>query len=74
MTVTEPAPTADTSTGDDADLLHISCCLNDDLALCGLDVTGVDHADDLIEPVCVVCVDLVDTDHCPSGRKCVDGP
>jgi hypothetical protein len=51
-----------------ADLQHVACCRNDDMALCGTDVTDAPWLDD--ETSCVVCVDLDEFDACPFGGSC----
>ena len=49
--------------GKDDDIVHITCC-DDDLALCGTDVSDCDDSDD--DETCVVCVDLANAP-CSAG-------
>lgn len=58
MTVLAPEPTTTAQdTGDN--LTHSVCACDDDLALCGADVSGQPWADDDEEVDCVVCQDLM---------------
>jgi len=55
--------------GDD-DLMHITCCDDDDLALCGRPVPGEEWGDGTEETTCPVCcvldgLDLDDEGECP---------
>lgn len=59
-TSTEPLP-VDTDTGDGEDgLSHCYCECDEDIALCGTDVSGhaFDDAIDSEDLLCVVCVEL----------------
>lgn len=50
--------------GDDG-LVHVACCRDGDVALCGEDVTGLEVVDDIDTPDdCVVCDDLNRVDCC----------
>lgn len=52
--------------GTAASLVHITCCADDDLGLCGDRLTGVFEPDDYTgHDRCVVCADLNRFDCCP---------
>lgn len=40
------------------DVFHTTCCEDDDLALCGLDVSDLPFTDGEDEQNCIVCEDL----------------
>lgn len=63
MTALDTHPIPTTTDGDD--IGHLVCCCNEDLAMCGADVTDEPWgADDT--PECVVCRDLwPDETDCP---------
>ena len=46
----------------EADSVHVVCECNEDVALCGVDLTGVGFTDDEVD--CPLCA-LVDEDSCP---------
>lgn len=51
------------------ELHHVTCCRNDDLSLCGFDVSDEPWVG--LEATCVVCADLDnDGDDCPFGGMC----
>lgn len=45
------------------DIIHVECCRDDNLALCGVEVDGSETVMQL--PDCVVCCDLFLSDGCP---------
>lgn len=47
---------------DPADLCHTACCEDQDLGLCGIDVTGHEWDDDGSDPECAACERLVGVD------------
>lgn len=51
----------------DDELVHISCCVDDHVALCGTRVE-IHVGADLVGLDCIVCGDLAYADHCPLGR------
>lgn len=70
--MTSPAPHPTPQRGDlsdDADIDHISCCADDDTALCGADVTDAPEA---LGPGhdCVECHTVVWTERCPRHGRC----
>jgi hypothetical protein len=51
-------------TGDDTDLCHLTC-YDDNIAMCGLDVTGHDWIGDNVDlPPCLLC-DYIDRENLP---------
>lgn len=51
--------TAPSRAGNAADLNHEICCVDQDLAMCGTDITGADWT--ALDPLtCVVCADLLE--------------
>lgn len=58
-------------TGSD-DLHHFYCCEDEDLALCGRDLSGDEDTGGPLagEVVCVVCAELETTDTCPRFLTC----
>lgn len=66
-TVTDHRSTTLPASLDDLD--HVCCCLNDNLSLCGFDVTGAVLDDDLGDIDCVVCADLAHSHICPFTNK-----
>lgn len=57
MSATLDVATATVTQPTDADITHEVCCVDDDLAMCGLRVADADWTD--VDPVsCVVCADL----------------
>jgi hypothetical protein len=65
VTILAPEPATTASDGGD-DLSHAACPCFPDVALCGVDVSGWEWAEDGQQPEnpCVVCVDL-DEQPCP---------
>jgi hypothetical protein len=59
LDVREAPQAAPQSTGDDT--VHEICCVDDDLAMCGEDVSGDEFADGGAPPNCIVCADLIKT-------------
>lgn len=61
MTTLAPEPTAATTDQGD-DLSHAACPCYPDTALCGVDVSGLEWADEGDDPTdpCVVCLDLAE--------------
>jgi hypothetical protein len=52
-------------TSDEADLVHMYCETNENLALCGRDLTGAPFANEFDESdICVVCDDLLVAETC----------
>lgn len=62
MTALLPAPTT-TDTTDNGDELHHVYCCDENLALCGTDVTKYQEAEPPsdADKRCIVCEDLIDT-------------
>lgn len=56
---------------DDGGAVHVTCCLDDDMALCGLDVTDAPWGAGDDELMCVVCAHLMGVDWCPHELDCV---
>jgi len=53
---------------------HIVCCVDENIGLCGTDLTNVPWVDDDTPTGCVVCSDLHDVvTFCPKGGKCTGG-
>jgi hypothetical protein len=67
---TDLDPTTTTATGwaSDDDLGHVWCCQDEDIGLCGVDLTGQGYGPGAGE--CVVCSDLEGTAFCPRGFTC----
>lgn len=72
--------------GDEADeddgdgLVHIACCDDENVALCGADVSGHEWNVDGTPTTCPICVDLDDLDlvnnecpGCPLWMRCESG-
>lgn len=58
-----PSTTSSTSSDDD-DLGHTYCCLDENVGLCGADLTDAPEMDGCTD--CVVCIDLDRVgDYCP---------
>jgi hypothetical protein len=59
----------DTSTETEFDEVHVHCCLDPNILLCGFEGDG-----EFVSPsepaTCVVCADLDGTDFCPRGFDC----
>jgi hypothetical protein len=70
MTATsiEPDVRLDQGDFDDDSLLHMVCC-NEDVALCGSNLTGaiLDEASADLDELCVVCDDLMVCSICGEG-------
>jgi hypothetical protein len=65
----EPVTRLDDSAREDG-LNHVFCCRDENLGLCGKDLTGW-PIDDTVPTTCVVCVDLDGLEcceSCPKGR------
>lgn len=62
-THTETRPLGAEELLDASNMSHIVCC-DDDIALCGIDVSDTPWRDDDFEVECVVCAELEDYD-CP---------
>lgn len=76
MTTIYTVPTAPTLTtdlaggGDDDELVHLYCCEDENVGLCGTDLTGVPVTSE-IDRDCVVCVDLEAAGWpCPTRAVC----
>jgi hypothetical protein len=52
----------------DDELLHVVCCVDNDVALCSTDVTGAPW--DTGNQDCVVCIDLERSRTCPRFDRC----
>lgn len=70
-TVWPTRPDRDRNDGGDGDgeLLHLVCCDDADLALCGTDVTG-HRWDQTRRADCVVCTDMYRAKSCPRHGHC----
>lgn len=73
MTATKPAPDRAPSPLDDKDIAHLVCCCDENLAVCGLDMTNVPVAKDDAIP-CPLCFDgIPERAVCPRCRRdCFD--
>lgn len=61
MTEIVTTPTEDTrSTGGDSDdLWHVYCCKDEDLGLCGTDLSDMEECEpDVCDDICIVCDDI----------------
>lgn len=72
MTTVAPAPEA-VEHADPGDIVHIACCVDSSIALCGHDVTHASWVFDGSGTECIVCGDLDDDQHCPLGGPCPTG-
>ncbi len=69
MTRRLPAPIERPVSNDS--LIHITCCHDGDVSLCGLDVSADAEAGDDELADCVVCCELDDDDnYCPCFVRC----
>lgn len=68
----DPLSVMDGNIGGDSgdDFTHLFCECNDDVARCGLDVSGLPYADDDEEADCPLCI-IANEDPCP---RCGDAP
>lgn len=55
----------------DDELTHVCCCRDEDVSLCGVDLTDSNWDHDKQNLQCVVCDDLERSDWCPKGGRCV---
>lgn len=53
--------------GDGPEIFHMTCCDNEDLTACGVDVAGMPFTDGVGEQRCVVCFGLA-KDWCPTRQ------
>ena len=67
-TLLETKPAITDGSGNPDELFHIICC-DDDIALCGTDVSKMAETEPDGEPHCVVCEDLYTLDN-PCGPTC----
>lgn len=69
MSATQLAPsTTDITTDDELD--HITCCVDENISLCGLDLTDVPWVDDFTN-LCRMCAELDDVpDDTPEDEPC----
>lgn len=58
---------------DDNELSHVSCCVDEDVALCGVDVSG-DEFDEDVVVTCIVCAYIEDLDSTTPTGHCVGCP
>ena len=57
----------------DLELVHLTCCDDENVALCGLDLTGLGWSteEDLASlPACVICDGQDEHDRCPRYGEC----
>ncbi len=55
------------------DLDHLTCCVDEDISLCGLDVSGMAIDESIDVPNCIVCSDLAaNPTFCPKYAKCTE--
>lgn len=52
------------------ELFHTCCCDDDDVALCGEDVSMMPFTDGDGEQCCMVCEDLMEQSSCPKFGRC----
>lgn len=62
-----PRPTGEDLLAD-AELNHVVCCEDENVALCGIDASDIEFGGDGLP--CVVCDDLEQTSFCPKGKRC----
>lgn len=73
QTYIEPISNGHLDTGDDDDLIHTVCCMDENKVLCGLDATDFSWRTSTNEAeCCVVCLHMDDADECPYFGQCVE--
>lgn len=71
MTTIEIAPTTGDLLLGDSEMSHASCCRDDDVSLCGIDVSGLETLAPASTVDCIVCRELDECSVCPlTGQVC----
>ena len=50
------------------DIVHRTCCVDDNTAICGVSLPGIEWTDDPV--TCIMCIRVEETDECPVRGTC----